>query len=66
MRTREVFTVAAWLSLPLLGLVVAVVVGPQAGLSAEMLVVGLALLFRPHLGRRLADLFAGQKARSDR
>ena len=63
MRTREIFTVAAWLSLPLLGLAVFAVAGAQAGWCAEMFVVGLALLFRPHLGRRITRLIAGQSSR---
>jgi len=55
--------VAAWLSLPLLGLAAFVVAGPQAGVIAGNLVIWLALIFRPHLGRRLADLVSGERAR---
>ena len=62
MRTREILTIALWLSLPLLGLAVFALFGLRAGASAETLVAGLALLVRPHLGRRLADLVASSRS----
>jgi hypothetical protein len=64
MRTREILTIAMWLSLPLLGLGVFALFGLRAGAAVETFVVGLALFARPHLGRRLANLVAGSRGAS--